>query len=256
MIEVQEKIVVSAPSDQVWSLLSDPESVVLCVPGLTLTEPVVDGAFAARLTVRFGPMRVGFSGTGEFTLDDQARTGRLTAKGRDGRGGTKFQATVDFALTDRAPQTTVIEVSGQVTLAGALAGVIDAAAASVIRDITRDFADELAVRCGGAPTSGGAASLPPGSDAAVVAVEQRPRPAAPVASEQATAVPADPPATGPPVPQILSKPTFFTGVRRSLELAVRWVRHVLVGGRRTRSARPAKDDNTSGTARPTHGQGD
>ena len=89
MIEISQRFVVPAPPDEVWAVLADPHAVVECIPGAALDEDLGDGGYRGSLSVRFGPLRVRFTGSVTLELDEAERAGQITGQGRDAQGGTK-----------------------------------------------------------------------------------------------------------------------------------------------------------------------
>jgi len=152
---VDEQVVVAAPAARVWELLSDPRSVVDCVPGARLTSYTDDGAFEGAMTVRFGPMRVEFTGSGTVEYDPPARRGTITAKGRDGRGRTRFGVVAAFVVSDTVAADTaaaataassLLTLDGEIRLTGPLAATIEGGASAVVTDMSQEFARAVAAR--------------------------------------------------------------------------------------------------------------
>src|SRR4051812_17618494 len=105
MIEINEQFdVPSAQPRVVWDLLSHPHDVVGCVPGAALGEEHEDGTFDGSITVKFGPARVTFKARIELELDDTAMTGKVTSRGKDNQGGTRFRATMAFKVLEQPEQ--------------------------------------------------------------------------------------------------------------------------------------------------------
>ena len=99
MIEVNERIEVSASPRVVWGILSDPRTVVECVEGAELGEQQEDGSYDATLVVKFGPARVSFKAKVAVEYDAATMTGSVLARGKDGIGGTRVQSTMKFSVT-------------------------------------------------------------------------------------------------------------------------------------------------------------
>ncbi|HEY2795185.1 MAG TPA: SRPBCC family protein [Micromonosporaceae bacterium] len=142
MISIERRITVPSPPEDVWRVMSDPVSVVRCVPGATLDSQEGE-TFAGKITVAFGAMRVPFRGTGSLALDPDARSGTLTGQGRDFNGGTRFSATAGFTVADDA-EGAAVTLTGTVTLAGKLATLIEAGASAVVESMLAEFATNLA----------------------------------------------------------------------------------------------------------------
>jgi esterase/lipase/carbon monoxide dehydrogenase subunit G len=148
MIDINERFAVAAASPEVYAVLSDPSAVVECVAGAELGKQHEDGSYDAKMTVKFSALRVSFAGKVRLELDEDNRSGTVKASGRDGQGGTKFQATATFQVTpeDGGVASSVI-ATGQVVLSGKLASVIEGAATAVVRRMTADFVEALSVMC-------------------------------------------------------------------------------------------------------------
>ncbi|MBR7826695.1 SRPBCC family protein [Actinospica sp. MGRD01-02] len=148
MIKIEEAIPVPAPPDRVWAVVSDPSEVVSCIHGAELGEYHDDGSFDGALVVKFGAVRVKFGARLSLELDEPAHEGRLAARGRDGQGATRFSAQATFRVAeDREGGGSWVHMSGEVTLAGRLASVIEAGAGAVVARMTREFTEELVRRC-------------------------------------------------------------------------------------------------------------
>ena len=148
MIEINERFdVPGAQPRAVWDLLSDPNDVVTCVPGATLGDKHEDGSFDGALTVKFGPARVTFKARIELELDPAAMSGRVTSRGKDNQGGTRFRATMAFNVKEMQgePGTTVL-ITGENEISGKLAGLVEAGAKIVIKRMSAEFAENLQAR--------------------------------------------------------------------------------------------------------------
>ena len=152
MIEINERFdVPTAPPSFVWDLLSDPRDVVECVPGAALGDKHEDGSFDGSLTVKFGPAKVTFRARIELELDEAAMTGRVTSRGKDNQGGTRFVAAMAFKVVENAeaPGSTVL-IDGSTEISGKLASIVESGAKIVIKRMSAEFAENLAARCAGA----------------------------------------------------------------------------------------------------------
>jgi uncharacterized protein len=147
MIEIHETVSVPSDSQMVWDIISNPRTIVSCVPGASLGEQQDDGSWDAAVAVKFGPVKVTLQARVTLELDEPARVGHVTARGKDNQGGTRFTSTMKFEVKDAADSGSVVAIDGLVELAGKLAGVIEGGAPIVIRRMTNDFAENLAKRC-------------------------------------------------------------------------------------------------------------
>ena len=151
MIEVNERIEVPSSPRTVWSVLSDPHEVVGCVPGAALGAEQEDGSFDATLTVKFGPAKVAFRARVALELDPAAMSGRVLARGKDDKGGTRIRSNLTFRVEERAePAGSVVPIEAQVEIGGKLASLVEGGAALVVKRMTREFTERLAARCAAA----------------------------------------------------------------------------------------------------------
>jgi carbon monoxide dehydrogenase subunit G len=76
--------------EDVWANLTDPEKVVVCVPGASLTEKVDENNFKGGVTLKFGPVKASYSGLITFVERDAVEHKmKLKGTGTDtkGKGG-------------------------------------------------------------------------------------------------------------------------------------------------------------------------
>ena len=149
MIEISEQFDVPCASPRfVWDLLSDPHQVVGCVPGAALGDAHDDGTFDGSLTVKFGPARVTFKARIELELDAATMVGRVTARGKDNQGGTRFRAMMSFQVAERAQQEgSIVTIKGENEISGKLAGLVESGARIVMKRMAAEFSQNLAARC-------------------------------------------------------------------------------------------------------------
>jgi carbon monoxide dehydrogenase subunit G len=147
MIEVDEQFEVAAPAGVVWQVLADPYTVVDCVRGAAIVGENPDGSFNTTLSIKFGPMRIAFDARAVLELTADARTGSLSAQGKDKQGGARFAATATFRVTDHPSGSgAVIAIHGQVEISGRLASVIEGGAGIVVKRMSAEFARCLSAR--------------------------------------------------------------------------------------------------------------
>lgn len=148
MISIAEQIDVPSPPKRVWEVISDPSAVVSCVGGAELGESHDDGSFNAVLVVKFGGIRVKFAARITLELDEAEREGRLTARGRDGQGATRFSGNAVFRVTeDPATGGARVAMNGEMNLSGKLASLIESGAGVVVTKMTREFSAALIELC-------------------------------------------------------------------------------------------------------------
>lgn len=154
MIDINERIDVPAAPSTVWDILSDPHAVVECVPDAALGEQHEDGSFDATLVVKFGPAKVKFQVRAALELDEPARMGRVTTRGKDNQGGTRVRATMHFKVTEQEGTVgSTIAIKAEVEVTGRLATLVEGGAKLVTKRMTAEFSERLAARCGAGAAS-------------------------------------------------------------------------------------------------------
>lgn len=154
MISIKEEIAVPSPPERVWEVISDPSAVVSCIGGAELGASHDDGSFDGTLAVRFGGLRVKFAARVSLDLDEPARSGRLTARGADGQGATRFNAGATFRVTEGpTPGSSRVFCDGEIKLNGKLAKLIESGAGMVVSRMTKEFTAELVTMCAAPPRS-------------------------------------------------------------------------------------------------------
>jgi uncharacterized protein len=105
--------------DWVFRELHDPETLLGCVPGATLTRLTGPGSFQARIAIGLGPFKAQYDGTGrivdsnpktrtasmELTADPAANLAavrvRMAMSITERTGGSEIHMTFDVAMSDR-----------------------------------------------------------------------------------------------------------------------------------------------------------
>jgi carbon monoxide dehydrogenase subunit G len=152
VIEVDERFEVEASPEAVWVLLADPYAVVGCVPGAAIVSRADDGSLETSLTVKFGPLSVGFQSHAVLELEPERMVGRISARGKDKQGGARFHANATFTVAE-SPVGSVVVTRGEVELSGRLSSIIESGAGVVVKRMSAEFAECLRARCAAASTS-------------------------------------------------------------------------------------------------------
>ena len=94
---LEESFVLAAPPDVVWQAMSDLRRVVACLPGAQIDETMGDH-LTGRMRIALGPVKVAFAGQGTLRLDEAAREGQVTGRGRDGGSGSSAEGEVRWRV--------------------------------------------------------------------------------------------------------------------------------------------------------------
>lgn len=157
-MRLDHEFTVTAPVEQVWQALLDPQRVAPCMPGATLTD--VDGdTFKGSVKVKLGPVNLLYKGSGEFQeKDEQARRLAMRASGKDARGAGTASATVTVTLTADGDTTkgavaTDLNVTGRPAQFGR--GMISDVGGKILDSFAESLARELGSTAGDAAAVGG-----------------------------------------------------------------------------------------------------
>jgi carbon monoxide dehydrogenase subunit G len=148
LISIAEEISVPSPPDKVWAVISNPPAVVSCIQGAELGAVHDDGSFDGSLLIKFGALRVRFAAQLSLELVEAELEGRLSARGRDGQGATRFNGGATFRVAEgQDPGHSLVIMAGEVNLSGKLASLIESGAGAVVARMTKEFSAQLIERC-------------------------------------------------------------------------------------------------------------
>ena len=141
---IENEFSASAPVDELWSFLLDVERIAPCMPGAELTEVVDDHTWKGRLVMKFGPVGMSFAGTVVMTeRDDAAHRVVLSAKGMESKGKGAATAEVTSWLEPRDDGTSLVKMTADISLTGAVAQLSRGLMPEVSKKLTQQFADCL-----------------------------------------------------------------------------------------------------------------
>lgn len=107
-------------SADAWSVLSNPERVVTCIPGARLTSPVEQGGLTGEILVAVGPIKATFQGRGLVSFDSENKAGHLVGKGRDTVSRTGLEGSLAFTIRDEGADGSRLDLEMRYRLAGPL----------------------------------------------------------------------------------------------------------------------------------------
>jgi len=108
-VKADKKFLVNADIDSVWTVLTNPEKIVVCVPGARLTETIDEDHFKGKVSIKIGPVTAKFNGDVEFTQRDSS-TYELSMEGKGADISGKGGATMNMELSLNTHETST-EVS-------------------------------------------------------------------------------------------------------------------------------------------------
>ncbi len=119
--KIEKTFEIDKPIAMVWKSLSDPEDIVTCVPGASITEKIDHANYKGEVTTKFGPVKVKYNGEIQFTeLDETNKMMILKGKGLDSKGKGSADMVMNGHLTQEG-HLTKVNFSMDITIVGMLA---------------------------------------------------------------------------------------------------------------------------------------
>ena len=147
-LRIEKTFQVKEPLDKVWSFLSDPRKVAVCVPGAQITEQVDEKTYKGAISVKVGPSVTDYKGEVTIVrLDPQNHEIEILGKGQDvrGRGSASMKMTGKLRPLDDGG-TAVTSIS-ELNVVGILAQmgsrVITEVSNIMFAEFTRNFQTHL-----------------------------------------------------------------------------------------------------------------
>lgn len=151
--------------EEVWSLLSDPRKVAICVPGAQITEQVDEKTYKGAISVKVGPSVTDYKGEVQIVrLDTQNHEIEILGKGQDvrGRGSASMKMTGKLRALDGGGTevTSISELNVVGILAQMGSRVISEVSNIMFGEFTKNFQARLAQPADASETAAAAAAKP------------------------------------------------------------------------------------------------
>lgn len=119
-MEVMQRVTVPASAGDVRRFVLDLPSVISCIPGAHVKDPVGDGSYHASLDITAAEFSVSFAGTAsvETTSDDSAR---VRATGSDKMGTIRAEADIAVHVQSVDERRCDVEIKAAFEFAGLFA---------------------------------------------------------------------------------------------------------------------------------------
>lgn len=166
-MKIENSFVVPRGIADTWTVLTDIERIVPCMPGAALTEIVDDSTYKGKVSIRLGPVALTFNGTARFEQADASTYRALVStKGSDVKGRGNVAADVTFFLEPQGKATRVqietdLRLSGTVAQYGRGAGMISDVASHWVDEFARCLSTTLSERAPSSPREPDPASTEP-----------------------------------------------------------------------------------------------
>jgi len=148
-VKLHEEFEVAQRVAEVWAFLDRPEAVAGCMPGVEQLSVLTPDDIDVRISQSIGPMNATFAASVRITDREREQRMAFTAVGKSVRGAAgNVRAEVVVGLRP-GPTGTVVDVEGDVALAGALGSVGQKVVAKQAGKVTAQFARNLEAALGG-----------------------------------------------------------------------------------------------------------
>ena len=144
---IEKTFDIDQPADKVWKLLSNPEEVVVCVPGASLTEKIDDKNYKGKVSMKIGPVKANYDGDIEIQELDEANK-RMVLKGRglDAKGKGSADMVMNGQVTDKEGGSEVtytmdISITGKLAQFGAR--LVHDVSDQLLKQFIQNFKNEL-----------------------------------------------------------------------------------------------------------------
>ncbi len=125
--------------DHVWNNIRNPERLVTCLPGASLTETIDEKNFKGKVVMKFGPVKAKYNGVITFEeLNSETKTMKMVGKGLDSKGKGSADMVMNCALTEKDGGTSV-----DYTIDISITGLLASFGARLITDVTHSVFDEF-----------------------------------------------------------------------------------------------------------------
>ncbi len=146
-LKIEKSFQVKEPVEKVWSFLSDPRKVALCVPGAQITAQVDDKNYKGAISVKVGPSVTDYKGEVQIVrMDPLNYEIEILGKGQDvrGRGSASMKMTGKLrTLEDGGTEVTSIS---ELNVVGILAQMGSRVISEVSNIMFGEFTNNLQTR--------------------------------------------------------------------------------------------------------------
>ena len=139
-MNLQGTVSINAPQEEVWKIITDPEKVAQCGPGLKSLEIVVPNQeFDVVASVGLGSVNVTFNAKIEWLELDAPKRAKMKAHGT--APGSAVDALSEMKLSSDKDGITTLDWTADVTVVGTIASLASRLMPSVTRKLSAAFFD-------------------------------------------------------------------------------------------------------------------
>lgn len=119
--QITKEFEIEQPIAKVWENLANPEEIVVCVPGASITEKIDDKNYKGAVVTKFGPIKASYAGDIEIIeLDEANHKMVLKGRGLDSKGKGSADMIMNGVLSEEDGKTKV-NFTMDITIVGMLA---------------------------------------------------------------------------------------------------------------------------------------
>jgi hypothetical protein len=157
-VRIQERFMLAAAPDLVWSYLVDPARIVVCIPGAELLGQDDEKTYSGAVKVKVGAVTMAYRGKMVFEeIDDAQRYVRMVGRGREKSGSGTASMTMESRVLAREDGSSEVTVDAEIKIAGKIVrfgrGMIETVSGELFKEFTARLAgileEEIALRAGG-----------------------------------------------------------------------------------------------------------
>jgi len=146
---IEKEFTLDTPISEVWKNLSQPEEIVECVPGASITEKIDDKNYKGAVITKFGPIKASYAGDIEILeMDEAAKHMKLKGRGLDSKGKGSADMIMNGHLTEVDGKTHV-KFSMDITIVGMLAQFGSRLITDVSNQLLNQFVDNFKAKLAG-----------------------------------------------------------------------------------------------------------
>jgi hypothetical protein len=119
-MKIEKTFTLSAPQEQVWSFITDPQKVAQCIPGCEGAEEKERGKYAAAINVKVGPIRTTFHLDIEQTEQRPPEFASYLGKGEEGSRASRISSVSTLALKSVSANSTEVTYTSDINIVGRL----------------------------------------------------------------------------------------------------------------------------------------